>query len=68
MGLSCGFFQEDVIMSVHMVIELRDAAGAQTVLQALNAYKMRLRAGIERTRQRLSAFEARYNVNTAHSK
>jgi hypothetical protein len=47
-----------------MVIELRDAAGAQTVLQALDAYKMRLRAGIERTRQRLSAFEARYSVDT----
>lgn len=53
-------------MSVHMVIELRDAAGAQTVLQALDAYKMRLRAGIERTKQRLAMFEARYDVNTAH--
>ena len=37
-------------MSVHMVIELRDRKGAQTVIQALDAYKMRLRAGIERTK------------------
>ena len=51
-------------MSVHMVIELRDRKGAQTVIQALDAYKMRLRAGIERTRQRLAEFEARYGVDT----
>jgi hypothetical protein len=53
-------------MSVQMVIELRDHAGAQTVLQALNAYKVRLRAGIERTKKRLAEFEARYKVDTAH--
>lgn len=52
-------------MNAQMVIELRDAAGAQTVLQALDAYKARLRAGIERTKRRLSAFEARYGVDTA---
>ena len=51
-------------MSVHMVIELRDREGAQTVLQALDAYKVRLRAGIERTKRRLAEFEARYGVDT----
>ncbi|HJY81267.1 MAG TPA: hypothetical protein VKK81_09310 [Candidatus Binatia bacterium] len=52
-------------MSVHMVIELRDRAGAQTVLQALDAYKVRLRASIERTKRRLAEFETRYGVDTA---
>jgi hypothetical protein len=52
-------------MSVQMVIELRDHAGAQTVLQALEAYKIRLRNGIERTKRRLAEFEARYGVDTA---
>lgn len=51
-------------MNVQMVIELSDAAGAQTVLQALDAYKARLRAAIERTKRRLAAFEARYGVDT----
>ncbi len=51
-------------MSVQMVIELRDRAGAQTVLQALDAYKARLRANIERTKRRLAEFEARYGVDT----
>jgi hypothetical protein len=51
-------------MSVHMVIELRDQAGARTVLQALEAYKVRLRAGIERTKRRLAEFETRYGVDT----
>jgi hypothetical protein len=51
-------------MSVQMVIELRDRAGAQTVLQALDAYKVRLRAGVERTKRRLAEFEARYGVDT----
>jgi len=53
-------------MSVHMVIELRDRAVAQTVIQALDAYKERLRASIARTKRRLSEFEALYGVNTAH--
>jgi hypothetical protein len=52
-------------MSVQMVIELRDREGAQTVLQALDAYKVRLRAGIERTKRRLAEFEARYGMDTA---
>jgi hypothetical protein len=53
-------------MSVHMVIELRDREGAQTVVQALEAYKARLRVSIARTRRRLAEFEARYGVDTAH--
>lgn len=52
-------------MSVQVVIELRDKRGAQTVLQAIEAYKARLRAGIERTRRRLAQFEQRYGVDTA---
>ena len=53
-------------MGIQMVIELRDQAGAQTVIQALEAYKVRLRAGIERTKRRLVEFETRYGVNTDH--
>jgi hypothetical protein len=53
-------------MSVHMVIELNNAEGAQTVLQALEAYKRELRSGIERTKRNLVEFESRYQVDTAH--
>ncbi len=53
-------------MSFRMVIELQDREGAQAVVQALDAYKLRLRAGIERTKRRLAAFEARYGVGTDH--
>ncbi len=53
-------------MSVRMIIEVSNASGAQTVLQALDAYKRRLRAGIERTQQHLTTFEVRYEVNTDH--
>ena len=53
-------------MSVRMVIELQDREGAQTVVQALEAYKARLRASIARTQRRLAEFEARYGVDTAH--
>ena len=56
---------EESDMGVHMTIELRNREGAQTVVQALEAYKVRLRAGIERTKQRLAEFEARYRVDTA---
>jgi hypothetical protein len=34
------------------------------VLQALEAYKIRLRTGIERTKRRLAEFERRYGVET----
>jgi hypothetical protein len=39
-------------MGVQMVIELREKQGAQPVMQAIESYKLRLRAGIERTRRR----------------
>jgi hypothetical protein len=48
-----------------MVIELPDGGSAQTVVQALEAYKVRLRASIARTNRRLATFEARYGVDTA---
>jgi hypothetical protein len=53
-------------MSVQLVIELADQHGAQTIMQALDAYKVRLRASIDRTKRHLGAFETRYGVNTAH--
>ena len=53
-------------MSVQMVIELREKRGVQPILQAIESYKARLRAGIRRTRRRLTQFEQRYGVNTAH--
>ena len=53
-------------MSVQLVIELREKTGAQPVLQAIESYKARLRAGIERTQRRLAQFEQRYGVDTAH--
>ena len=53
-------------MSIRMVIELREKGGAQPVLQAIESYKARLRAGIKRTRRHLAQFEQRYGVDTAH--
>lgn len=53
-------------MSVQLVIELREKEGAQPILQAIESYKARLRAGIERSKRRLAQFEAQYGVNTAH--
>ena len=53
-------------MTVQMVIELADERGAQPVIQAIEAYKARPRAGIERTKSRLRQFEQRHGVSTAH--
>jgi hypothetical protein len=53
-------------MSVQMVIELREKQSAQPILQAIESYKTRLRAGIKRTRRRLAQFEQCYGVDTAH--
>jgi hypothetical protein len=41
-------------MSIRMVIELPDRGSAQTVVQALEAYKLRLHASIARTKRRLN--------------
>jgi len=53
-------------MNVQMVIELPDRQGIQTVIHALDAYKTRLRASIERTQRRLNEFEQRYHTTTRH--
>jgi hypothetical protein len=53
-------------VSIRMVIDLPDRASVQTVVQALEAYKVRLRASITRTKRRLATFEARYGVDTRH--
>ena len=53
-------------MSVQLVIELREKRGAQPILQAIESYKARLRASIERTQRRLAEFEQLYGVETAH--
>jgi len=53
-------------MSVQMVIKLREKQGAQPILQAIESYKARLRASIERTQRRLAQFEQRYGVGTVH--
>ena len=53
-------------MSVQLVIELKEKTRAQPVLQAIESYKARLRASIERTQRRLVQFEQRYGVDTAH--
>ena len=51
-------------MSVELVLEVDSRQGAQTVLNALDAYKARLRSSIERTRRKLLSFEQRYGVTT----
>ena len=52
-------------MNVKLVIELQGKEGAQPILQAVQSYKARLRASIERTRSRLEHFEQQYGVDTA---
>jgi len=52
-------------MSIQIVIELSDQQGVQAVVQALETYQTRLRAGIARTRDRLRAFEQQHGVTTA---
>lgn len=51
-------------MSTQLLIELPNKEGAQVVLQALESYKSRLHAGIERTKRRLVEFEQRYQAST----
>lgn len=53
-------------MAIEMVIELENRQGAQAVINALETYKARLRASVERTKRRLSEFETRYRVTTDH--
>lgn len=51
-------------MSVELVLELSSRKSAQTVLHALDAYKTRLRASIQRTHRNLTNFEQRYGIKT----
>ncbi len=51
-------------MSTQMVIELPRVQSSQMVVRALDIYKLRLRASIERTQRRLSGFERRYGATT----
>ena len=53
-------------MTVQMVIEMQNRQGAPAVVQAMEAYKARLRFSIERTKRHLAVFEARYGVDTEH--
>lgn len=53
-------------MAIEMVIELANRQGAQAVINALETYKARLRASVERTKRRLNEFETRYRVTTDH--
>ena len=52
-------------MSVQMVIEVQNRQGAETIVQALDGYKARLRVNIARTKRRLAGFETRYGVDSA---
>ena len=51
-------------MSVELVLEGASRETAQTVFNALDAYKSKLRASIHRTRRNLRIFEQRYGVTT----
>ena len=51
-------------MAVRLVIELQEKQGAQPVLHAIEAYKLRLQAGIDRARRRLAEHEQRYGVTS----
>ncbi|MCJ7433464.1 MAG: hypothetical protein MUO77_08260 [Anaerolineales bacterium] len=50
----------------YFVIEMQREQTAQSVMRALDLYKVRLRNSVERTQRRLTDFEARYQVTTAH--
>ena len=52
-------------MSVELVFEAKNRESAQMVVNALDAYKAKLRASIQRTRRNLNQFEQRYGVTTA---
>jgi hypothetical protein len=52
-------------MTVELVLEGASRETAQTVFNALDAYKSRLRASIHRTQRNLKKFEQRYGVATA---
>lgn len=51
-------------MTIEVVREVADRQSAQPVLNALDAYIVRLRADIQRTRRKLREYEDRYAVST----
>lgn len=53
-------------MTVQMIIEMNDRRTMDSIVQAVEAYKARLRLSITRTHSRLDIFERRYGVQTAH--
>jgi hypothetical protein len=56
---------KEAAMSVEFVLEMRNRESARSVVNALDAYKSKLRASIQRTRRNLKVFEQRYGVTTA---
>jgi hypothetical protein len=57
--------QREAAMSVELVLEIKNRESARSVVNALDAYKSKLRASIQRTRRNLKVFEQRYGVTTA---
>jgi hypothetical protein len=51
-------------MTLQLTIEVESQQAAQSVLQALEAYKDQLRQSIARTERHLQTFEERYGVPT----
>ena len=52
-------------MPVELVLEVTSRSTAQTVVNALDTYKTKLRASIGRSRRSLEQFEQQYGVTTA---
>ncbi len=49
-------------MGVQMVIDLPGVQSSEMIIRALDIYKLRLRASIERTQRRLNDFERRFGM------
>jgi hypothetical protein len=66
-GLDRGWpsYQKGNEMTLQLKIELESQQAAESVLQALEAYKEHLRQNIARTERHLQAFEERYGVSTS---
>ncbi len=53
-------------MSVEMVIELKEKRGIQSIISAIDTYKIRLHAGIMRSQHRIAQFEQKYGISSAY--
>lgn len=53
-------------MSVEMVIKLPGSRAADSVMRAVETYKARLRASIQRTQSQLDQYERTFGVTTAY--